>query len=625
VNLKLCLFPIVVALAGGGAARADGPLELIELPEMAVNGYRTAVEVPAATYAQPVSALRYLPLVDVQARNLAEGQADVAIRGGTFENTGLRLGAATFWDPQTGHYLTELPLPGAFLSAPTVGTGPRLALGGLNATAGEVSFEWAPIGRPGMAVEAGGGTDRLRFGSARGWTELGPGWNAEVEVAASAGDGTRSGGDHRFTRVAGRVETTVGGGTTTVLAGRQEKFFAWPFLYAPEELHQLIGSSGIETEDLRTDLVLVTHSRSVGEGELSLAAYHRRHRDDYELDRAQPGLFNPYEHETRVSAFGADLAQPLAGFDLRLSGRVLADELESTALVFGPYQSRTLWKLGAEVGTTLPAGADARWELGAGGTVDGTNRGGSKASPLARLAWIEENADGWRRSFSLEAARTTQQPGYTAIGSNPNGGLFRGDPSLGRGHADQIELAAVFGKADQGYVGVALFHRKDRQQVDWVYPVGSPPTAARFARSLDVDVTGVEVEAVVAARDRTWRAGLAYAWMQKDVRRGLGLGEASFYGLNFPRHRVTAALVWRPTPAWELRTDQEWRVQERNALRRGSREAWLSSVRAIWRPTTDRRWEFTLTVDNLADRDFEAVPGVPGTGRQASLAAGWRW
>ena len=42
------------------------------------------------------------PRVDVQARNLAEGQADVAIRGGVFENTGFKFGAFSVYDPQTG-------------------------------------------------------------------------------------------------------------------------------------------------------------------------------------------------------------------------------------------------------------------------------------------------------------------------------------------------------------------------------------------------------------------------------------------------------------------------------------------------------------------------------------------
>ena len=65
----------------------------------------------------------YEPLVDVQGRNLAEAQADISIRGGIFENTGFNLGAVTISDPQTGHYLAEIPLAPAMLGAPAVVTG----------------------------------------------------------------------------------------------------------------------------------------------------------------------------------------------------------------------------------------------------------------------------------------------------------------------------------------------------------------------------------------------------------------------------------------------------------------------------------------------------------------------
>ena len=88
------------------------------LPEFTVVGARVANPSPVGTIEMPVSALRYEPRVDVQARNLAEAQADVAIRGGLFEGTGFRVGGAPLPDPQTGHYAAELPVPPAMLAPP---------------------------------------------------------------------------------------------------------------------------------------------------------------------------------------------------------------------------------------------------------------------------------------------------------------------------------------------------------------------------------------------------------------------------------------------------------------------------------------------------------------------------
>ena len=80
------------------------------LPGITVTADSVANLSPAGTFAMPVTALRYEPRLDLQGRNLAEAQADVTLRGGTFETTGLRVGTLSIGDPQTGHYVTELPL-----------------------------------------------------------------------------------------------------------------------------------------------------------------------------------------------------------------------------------------------------------------------------------------------------------------------------------------------------------------------------------------------------------------------------------------------------------------------------------------------------------------------------------
>jgi hypothetical protein len=67
----------------------DGPAVLAEVR---VFSDRIANQASAGAFAMPVSALRYEPQVDVQTRNLGEAQADLTIRGGTFETVGVKLG-----------------------------------------------------------------------------------------------------------------------------------------------------------------------------------------------------------------------------------------------------------------------------------------------------------------------------------------------------------------------------------------------------------------------------------------------------------------------------------------------------------------------------------------------------
>src|SRR5580658_2005585 len=106
------------------------------LPPLTVYSPSVANQAPVGTFAMPVSALRYEPLVDIEPRNTAEAQSDVTIRGDTFENTGLQLGAISIFDPQTGHYLMELPVAPAMLGAPQVLTGAPHATETMNTTGG---------------------------------------------------------------------------------------------------------------------------------------------------------------------------------------------------------------------------------------------------------------------------------------------------------------------------------------------------------------------------------------------------------------------------------------------------------------------------------------------------------
>src|ERR1700710_91227 len=91
-----------------------------ELPKLEIYSEQVANQTPVASFAMPVSGLRFEPRVDVEERNLAEGQADVSIRGGLFENTGFKLGAMSLYDPQTGHYFAEIPVAPAMLKSPVI-------------------------------------------------------------------------------------------------------------------------------------------------------------------------------------------------------------------------------------------------------------------------------------------------------------------------------------------------------------------------------------------------------------------------------------------------------------------------------------------------------------------------
>src|SRR5690606_8531760 len=80
---------VAVGLAAT-AAHANEPAEGrdADAPEIVVSGSRVANEQPAGSFPAIATALRYDPRTELQSRGIPEGQADVAVRGGVFENTG---------------------------------------------------------------------------------------------------------------------------------------------------------------------------------------------------------------------------------------------------------------------------------------------------------------------------------------------------------------------------------------------------------------------------------------------------------------------------------------------------------------------------------------------------------
>jgi len=334
----------VLSVATGRAqeteAIADEPYEL---PVFTTQAPRVANPEPAATFAMPVSALRFEPLVDVQARNLAEGQADIALRGGVFEQTGFRVGAVSLFDPQTGHYFAEIPIAPAMLGAPRISTGADNAHLGLNAGAGTVAYGWAPIRNGGNLAVTGGPDASNRQAFYEGWVrDLGrEGWQAaaDLEAARSESDGPIAFGDHIFGRVGGRLQVRGPRSQTDLFAGYQAKFFGWPNLYTP--------FNSPESENLQTVLVAFNHRTDLGEGDFVQAgAYYRRNKDDYAFNRFAPlGPVHPFQHTTWVEGGGIDGRQQLGSVSLVYAAQVMSDELRSTSLTAGRYRDRNQAKV----------------------------------------------------------------------------------------------------------------------------------------------------------------------------------------------------------------------------------------------------------------------------------------
>lgn len=588
---------------------------LYTLPDLTVFAQETANTRPASTYETIVSNLDFDPRIDFQSRNMAEAQGDVSVRGGIFEATGFRVGTATLFDPQTGHYSTELPIAPEMLSKASVYTGADNAFYGFNSTAGTIAYQWSPI-KEGGSFTFGGGENQLnflRFHDAKlealsgkdGWTLA-----YEAEYSRSESDGNTRYSDHNFYRTSARIQLAGPNSQTDFFAGYLDKFFGQEGMYA--------GYGSPETEDIQTALFLVNHKFTYDlMSHWEATTYYRNNIDHYIYNRLSPD--RTFMHETKVFSIGLSGAHALNNpFTLNYSLQLTADTIDSTTLENGDFTHRSYYKLTLlpEYRKSLNERQDFTFKFGA--SYDDTNRNKSELSPIAEVSLQTDEGNNQSRRTYLSYAETTQVIGYGAIGGRTDSGLYRSNPYLARETSKNLELGCELDRSDWS-LQTALFYRWDDDLVDWTYT----GVGARSAKNVDIETFGFEV--ISRKRWKTVEGIASYAYLKKSEDYGDPQVIGSFYALNFPRHRATFGFIHTPNDRLEIRLDNEWRHHSENDLRLGPNHALFSHLGISFFPDSNKDKEVFLSFEKPWGDSFQEIPRTPGRGDQFSFGMRSQW
>jgi vitamin B12 transporter len=603
---KLSRILACASLITGLCGPLSGQEDLVELTAFTV--YAGAQTVSGGQAVQLSDRMAREARVDLQSRGGTRYQTDISIRGGIFEGTGLMVGGLALFDPQTGHYFSEIPLDPAFFGGAYLLTGVENGIHGFNSTAGSINWQWAPIRDGGQAFVRAGSNNHIgggvRAGGAAGSARY------EISLTSEQGDGSVENGDFDLTRLSGRMEYTIGEGTLRVFGGYLQKFYGWPGMYTGFPLN--------ETDDYSVSL-LGWQYKLTGEGDGSshrVGGYWRRIDDDYEYKRETPN--NYFEHLTEVYSLQGDGVFAMDAMELVYRWAYVTDRIaRSTSLVNGDFSERDY----GEAALLGRHRIDTRWgelQAYAGMALDTTNEDATVGLPQAGI-----RAEGISQQFSwtayLEYAESSQVPGYTVLNS-AGSGLFGGDKNLGRERASSVEAGFSI-QTDSVSAKLVAFQRKDEGLIDWVFDSGSP--SARKASPVDIEVRGVEGLL-------RWDLGetaleLGYAWLDKDEEyRNPGV-DASFYALNYARHRILATLEHKIGELLSLRIEGEYRKHPDNFLRQGGDEAMRLNAELSVPEVLGSDFDLVLRGNNLTKEHFQTVPGTRGAGREAYLTLSYGW
>ena len=418
-----------------GAATATRSIDVLERAQIDALPARSVSDVLARALG-----------VDLQARSAA--QADVAIRGASFEQVLVMVDGVPVNDDQTGHFHLDLTVPLDAVERIEVLRGPASALYGSSAVGGVINVVTRRALREVNARAQGGSFGAAAFaldaaGSAAGAT-------ARISAEHDRADGHRPGTDHRITQARVAIDAPVARSALRAEAGFAARDFGANYFYAPFNSY----------EETRAATGSLSWRSAPGSWSVAPRVSFRQHDDDFILKRDTASFY--HNQHTNKQAIGEVVARWAASASIKLAAGADAARswLESNNL-----NNHDEDRYAAFV--ELAAGDVARTLLTTGVRIDHHSTFGTFLSPSV--------AAGHRVSPRLNV-RASAGGGYRAPSwteryyTDP---ANIGDPNLDAESFWTGEIGAALMPGDNYTVDVALFVRRSEDLVDWARPVGS--------------------------------------------------------------------------------------------------------------------------------------------------------
>jgi len=533
--------------------------------------------------------LQLLPGLDVRRRGVYGVQADLSIRGGSFEQVLVLIDGVPVNNPQTGHHTLDLPVPAAAIDRVEVLYGPGSALYGADAAGGVVQIftkagptEVAGEGhRPevGVGGQAFAGQHSLAGADAEASAAYGrASHRLSLERTESAGyqEGLELDQGSGFYRGTVRLGA-VGGSRLDVAAGASDRDFGAQSFYSTRFPNQL--------EFTEARFASAGWSGAAGGTALHLQAAGRWHHDRFILERSDPGLLTNVHEDRSVDLQARGTRQTPWGV-LDLGAGWLSEDLDSTNL---GLRGRERW--GSFAGLVGERGP-WRWR----GALHGDRVDGDwEVHPSAALSV----AAGPGR-LRLSAASAYRVPSFTELYYlDP---VSAGNPDLAPEHSWTYETGYDWVGA-RGRAAATVFERRGRDLIDFVLAPGDDHFRAVNLRR----VTTRGVELVAARRLGSATVTASYAWL--DSYGDEPAGDSAYV---FDHLRNRAVLRADGTGPWALSWGASLgyndRYQANDWVRLDARVA--RQVPGGWLPGAELFVEGTnLTDERYVERGAVEMPG----------------
>lgn len=515
-------------------------------------------------------------------------QADLSIRGSSFDQVQVLINGMRVSDVQTGHHSMDLPLPLESVEQVEVLHGGGATLYGSDAIGGTVNFVTRRPETSELRLMGGGGQHGWHRQAANGAVRQGA-WTQTFAFARDMSSGFAPGRDFRNTAFSTETFYDSEIGTTDVLFAINERPFGANGFYGNWDSFETTGTKMLSATQ--------TIGRDADKGVHRLNFGFRRHDDDFILCRSGC-VFNGIQNTPadNQNIHQVDSYQGNYSYQHRLNRQVqfsgglqfLSESIDSNV---AGQRSRAR----GSAFTVLDLRPVDRWTLSLGLREEVWRKWSGQTSPTV--------ATGYRLGAGFKVRgqlnRAFRIPTYTDLYHRDPGNV--GNPNLLPETAWNYEAGADWFSPFGTRVSATWFQRRETNTIDWVRDDGSRVFQARNFQEIDFNGVEVQVRQRLRGGHETW---FNYTGLEADRR--LPVNAISRYTFNFPLNNMT--LGYRGTLVERLHLKTQLGVYNRT---------WQSS-RGLWDVALSwqgNRFSPFIQATNLTDTQHQAFRGLQQPGR----------
>jgi len=553
--------------------------------------------------------------VDIRQRGDYGVQADVSIRGGSFEQTLILLNGVKMNDPQTGHHNMNLPVDLQDIDRIEILEGPAARVYGSNAFTGAINIITGSKKENRLKLSSVIGENQL-FATTASLSLANQKMQHYFSVGKKGSDGYINNTDFNIANLFYQNSIQIKKGSIGLQTGFNEKKFGANSFYSAKYPNQF--------EQTETFFANATY-KTYGKLKFTSNIYYRRNQDKFELFRSNPPSWYKSHNYHLTQTYGADanmnfnscIGKTAFGADFRsenIKSNVLGEKLDTPVEI--PSETGNYYTKGHQRENIGLYGEQSykyhKFSISGGLYVNWNSDFESKINSGVDVSY--DISGNWKWIASVN--QSMRMPTYTDL--YYVGPTNKGNINLKPEEAIAYETGLKF-NSNAVNAHVAVFRRDANNLIDWVR---EPDSAKWESHNLTNIITnGFEFSAKINLQQMLYKGfiikniNLSYSYLdlQKNSENYI-----SYYALDYLKHKFVASMEHRIYK--RLKADWALCYQERMGtytdFTTNKETAYPKFVTIDSRVTYQGdNWNCFLEAANLLDKKYQDIGNIQMPGR----------